>query len=339
MHKVRILSLLLAAAMSLSLLSGCAAREEVVDLDQISECYDPDIGLGALLDGIVPEMHFVRLAETTGTVLMPTAPGTTVSQNGSAVIDYSNAKDGYIMVKWKESGTPKLKVLIKGPTAGKGVYDSYQYNLRTDGQYDVFPLSDGSGKYSVGVYKNTSGTQYATILTASIDVKLSNEFTPFLRPNQYVTYEAGSETVKKAAELCAGAEDNLAKVEKIYGYVVKNVSYDKVKAKNVKSGYLPNVDTTLKTKKGICFDYAALMSAMLRSQNVPIKLIVGYTGSVYHAWINVWSEKEGWIEGKIYFDGKTWKLMDPTFASSGKQSDSIMEYIGKGENYSAKYQY
>ena len=129
------------------------------------------------------------------------------------------------------------------------------------------------------------------------------------------------------------------KVEKIYGYVVKNVSYDKVKAKNVKSGYLPNVDTTLKTKKGICFDYAALMSAMLRSQNVPIKLIVGYTGSVYHAWINVWSEKEGWIEGKIYFDGKTWKLMDPTFASSGKQSDSIMEYIGKGENYSAKYQY
>lgn len=81
------------------------------------------------------------------------------------------------------------------------------------------------------------------------------------------------------------------------------------------------------------------MSAMLRSQSVPVKLIVGYTGKDYHAWINVYSESEGWIEGKIYFDGKEWKLMDPTFASSGKQSDEIMEYIGNGENYSAKYQY
>ena len=121
--------------------------------------------------------------------------------------------------------------------------------------------------------------------------------------------------------------------------MVKNVTYDKQKAKPVKSGYLPVVDDTLKTKKGICFDYAALMSAMLRSQNVPVKLIVGYTGDVYHARINVWSETEGWIESKIYFDGKEWKLMDPTFASSGKQSASIMEYIGNGSNYSAKYQY
>ena len=81
------------------------------------------------------------------------------------------------------------------------------------------------------------------------------------------------------------------------------------------------------------------MSAMLRSQGVPVKLIVGYAGDVYHSWINVYSEKDGWIEGKIYFDGKQWKLMDPTFASSGNSSDAIMEYIGNGSNYSAKYQY
>ena len=322
--------------MLLPLLAGCAAKE-VVDLDEVGECYGPAVDLGPLLDDLVP-LSFVPLAATSGAVLTPKASGTATKTNSSAVVDYSNAKDGYIMVKWT-GGEGKIKVLIKGPNAGKGTYDSYQYNLRTDGEYDVFPLSDGSGKYSIGVYKNTSGTQYATVLTASIDVKLTDEFAPFLRPNQYVTYTDGSETVKKAAEVCDGAADNLAKVEKVYTYVVTNVTYDKAKAKTVKSGYLPNVDTTLSTKKGICFDYAALMSAMLRSQNVPVKLIVGYTGSVYHAWINVYSENDGWIEGKIYFDGKEWKLMDPTFASSGKQSDTIMEYIGNGSNYSAKYQY
>ena len=335
----KLITLLLAASLALALLAGCASKEEVVDLDEIGECYGPAVDLGALLDEAVPLAAIVRLGATTGTVLTPSAPGKSVNQNSSAVVDYSNAKDGYIMVKWKNGGTPKLKVLIKGPTAGKGVYDSYQYNLRTDGEYDVFPLSDGSGKYSIGVYKNTSGAQYATVLTASIDVKLTDEFAPFLRPSQYVNYVDGSETVKKAAEVCSGVSDNLTKVEKVYEYVVNNVTYDKQKAKTVKSGYLPDVDATLKTKKGICFDYAALMSAMLRSQNVPVKLIVGYTGDVYHAWINVYSEKDGWVEGKIYFDGKQWKLMDPTFASSGKQSDQIMEYIGKGENYSAKYQY
>jgi hypothetical protein len=81
------------------------------------------------------------------------------------------------------------------------------------------------------------------------------------------------------------------------------------------------------------------MAGMLRSQGVPVKLVLGYTDGAYHAWISVWSEKDGWIEGKIYFNGTEWKLMDPTFASSGNNSDSILEYIGNGENYTAKYLY
>lgn len=333
MKKRRLICLLLAVGMLLPLF-GCGA-EKTVALDEVSDCRGPAVDLGALLDELVP-MTMVPLGAAA--VPAPVASGTATKENSSVVIDYSNAKDGYIMVKWT-GGAAKVKVLIKGPTAGKGVYDNYQYNLSTDGKYEVFPLSDGSGKYTVGVYKNTSGSQYATVLSAPIDVSLTDEFAPFLRPNQYVNFTDGSAVVKTAAEICAGVSDPLEKVSRVYDYVVGNISYDKAKAKSVKSGYLPNVDETLKTKKGICFDYAALMSAMLRSQKVPVKLVVGYTGEVYHAWINVYSEDEGWIEGKIYFDGKVWKLMDPTFASSGKQSDEIMEYIGNGANYSAKYQY
>lgn len=223
---------------------------------------------------------------------------------------------------------------MKGPSG-----TTYQYNLRTDGQFDTFPLSDGSGGYTAGVYQNTSGTQYATVLTAAVTVQLADEFAPFIRPNQYVTYTEGSAAVKKAAELCQGATDNLDKVSKVYTFVINALTYDQQKAQTVKSGYLPNVDETLASGKGICLDYAALMAAMLRSQGVPVKLVVGYTDGVYHAWINVYSETEGWIDGKIYFDGTQWKLMDPTFASSGKQSDAIMQYIGNGDNYTAKYLY
>ena len=110
-------------------------------------------------------------------------------------------------------------------------------------------------------------------------------------------------------------------------------------AKTVKSGYLPVLDAVLEKKSGICFDYAALMTGMLRSQGIPCKLVVGYAGQAYHAWISVWSEETGWVEGIIYFNGSAWQRMDPTFASSGKQSASIMSYIGDGTNYSAKYFY
>ena len=120
---------------------------------------------------------------------------------------------------------------------------------------------------------------------------------------------------------------------------MSNLTYDKAKASTVKSGYLPVLDDVLAAKKGICFDYAALMTGMLRSQGVPCKLVVGYAGTAYHAWVNVWTEKDGWIDGVIYFDGTTWQRMDPTFASSSNRSETIMKYIGDGKNYTVKYLY
>ena len=330
--KQKLTGQVLLLSLSVSLLCGCGQQEaQTVSLDELdSETGPAYVQLGALPDEPVP----LAGAPVLLSVLNTTAPGSAVAKNDSAVIDYSNAADGYIMVKWTAGEGANVKVLLKGPSG-----TSYQYNLPMDGEFEAFPLSDGSGDYTVGVYQNTSGTQYMTILTAEITAKLSDEFAPFIRPNQYVNYSASSAAVAKASELCAGLTDNLEKVEQVYLYVINNTVYDTAKAQTVQSGYLPDVDETLASGKGICFDYAALMAAMLRSQNVPVKLVVGYTGSVYHAWLNVWSETEGWVEGKIYFDGSEWKLMDPTFASSSNSSDAIMQYIGNGANYTAKYLY
>ena len=109
---------------------------------------------------------------------------------------------------------------------------------------------------------------------------LTNDYAPFLHANQYVNYTSNSQAVKKAAELTKDKKTSLDKITVIYEFVVSNLTYDKQKAKNVQSGYLPNVDKVLAEKKGICFDYAALMTAMLRSQGIPTKLVVGYTGDV-----------------------------------------------------------
>lgn len=81
------------------------------------------------------------------------------------------------------------------------------------------------------------------------------------------------------------------------------------------------------------------MAAMLRSQGIPCKLVIGYAGTAYHAWINVYIQGTGWVDQLIYFDGKNWSLMDPTFISSSKNDPSVRKYVGDGTNYSQKYAY
>jgi hypothetical protein len=313
--------------LSVVLLTGCgAATPETAEKHELDE---------QAANEAVLEDEAVALAEVPAAIstdLTPVASGTLTAQNAKAVIDYSNTQDGYVMVQYTASTTKRLKVQVKGPAT------TYTYNL-TAGKWETFPLSDGNGSYQIVVYENITGTKYATALSASCAVTLKDEFAPFLRPNQYVDYGSAPNTVAKAAELTSGLTETLDKVKVVYDYIVGNITYDKQLASSVQSGYLPVLDTVLAKKTGICFDYAALMAGMLRSQEVPCKLVVGYAGTAYHAWISVWSEKTGWIDGVIYFDGTSWQRMDPTFASTGKQSASVMQYIGDGKNYTVKYLY
>lgn len=307
----------------------------------------------AYLDPVVLEEvnvadEAVALAEAPAavpTALMPVASGEKVKSNSRAIIDYSNTKDGYVMVKFTGTTRTKIKVQIAGPSYASSKL-IYTYDLLV-GEWTTFALSDGNGQYKVTVLENTSGNKYAQVLTKTFQVSMTDEFAPFLRPNQYVNYESAPNTVVKAEELAGDKPDLLLKVERIYNYVVKNLTYDGQRAADAVAGringYLPVLDSVLKEQKGICFDYAALMTGMLRAQGVPCKLVTGYVptgdGTAYHAWISVWSSETGWVEGAIYFDGSAWQRMDPTFASTGNSSALIMQYIGNGSNYTPRFFY
>ena len=324
--------------MAMLLLCGCGAKsEEKMDVNQTA----PSIVVTAPPVETVPpetvdtEQEAQAILEEppkpASVVLRPEAAGLLEERCDEAVIDYSHTEDGYVMVCYTAETEQRLKVLVKGP----GI--TYAYDLPA-GEWTTFPLSDGNGTYTVGIYINVTGNKYAVVMTAEITAEMSDEFAPFLRPNQYVNYTVAPETVELGADLCVGLEHPLEKVAAVYDHVVHHFSYDYEKAKTVTSGYLPELDAVLAERKGICFDYAAMMTAMLRSQEVPCKLVVGYAGDVYHAWISVWTEENGWIDGAIFFDGHAWKRMDPTFASSGEGDPEIMEFIQNG-TYKALYLY
>lgn len=263
--------------------------------------------------------------------LVPEADGIAEVHNEFAAIDYSHSESGYIMARY--TGTcPKVKMQITGADAV-----TYTYDLTSD-DFEVFPLSAGDGGYQVSILENLAGTDYLVCLTANIQVALKDEFGSCLYPNQYCWFDASGKAVAKAAELAKEADSDLEVVENIYNFIISSITYDYDKAQSVPSGYIPNVDDTLQSGTGICLDYAAAMTAMLRSQRIPTRLEVGYVGEAYHAWISTYITDVGWVNGIVEFDGKSWKLMDPTYAASNGEKE-LKKFIGDGSGYLVKYIY
>lgn len=273
----------------------------------------------------------LNIRDNTPVIYTPVASGTSVYTCSVATIDASNASEGYIMVKYSGSiAKVKLQITLEGS-------NTYTYNL-TAGDYEAFPLSSNSGKYSVGIYENVSGTNYSVAMFEDINVTISNTYGAYLYPNQYCSFTSSSAVVAKGKELAKNAADELEVVSNVYNYMIENIAYDYPFAESVGSGYTPDPDTTLSTKMGICLDYASLMTAMLRTQGIPTRLEVGNAGDAYHAWISTYIKDIGWINGVVQFDGKSWTLMDPTFGANSSES-ALRDFIGDGDNYVTKYYY
>lgn len=229
-------------------------------------------------------------------------------EKGEAAVDWSHAGEGYILARRGES-EKRWKLRVVKDT-------EYTYDL-TGERWVAVPLSEGDGKYAATVFEQTEGTAYLPILVAEFDVKLADPFSPFLRPNQQVDYTTAPLTLAKAGELTEGAEEAMEKVGKIYSFVSATLSYDDEQAGSVQNGYIPALDQVLQREKGICLDFAALMTAMVRSRGIPCRLAVGDAGTAYHAWVEVWDAGT-----------ETWTRYDPTFAASGKDASGV-EYVPK----------
>ena len=277
------------------------------------------------------ENHTDEKRTTSTEFLSPVASGQVLYGNEIISIDASNASEGYVMVQYTGSAD-KTKLQITAPDG-----DIYSYNLAA-GSYETFPLSAGNGTYQIAVLEHAFDDMYSIAFSQNIDAAITDEFKPFLYPNQYVWFTPESKAIALGVEISEKSSNDLDYIEQVYHYVIENITYDEELAANVQADYLPDIDSTLDSGKGICFDYASLMAAMLRSQNIPTKLVVGYSGDAYHAWISVHVAEIGWIDKIIEFDGTNWSLMDPTLAANNSAS-SVKEYIGDGSNYTVKYSY
>lgn len=302
MHKMATVACAAALALALSMLAGCGGSSD-----------------GTSGSDFTPPEHITNSS----------FHANAAQTSNGASIDTSCAADGYVAAS--ATAETRLKLLV---TSGDA---AYSYDLPQDGTPIVCPLTFGDGTYEFRVMQNTSGDNYVELLSVDAQVKLESEFAPFLVPNVYCSYTDQSDCVAKARELTKSASNEGEAVEDVCQWIVDNVSYDDNKASQLKdaSGYVPDPDATLKSKKGICFDYASLGAAMLRSLGIPAKIVTGYVSpdQIYHAWIMVYIDGT-WKSAQFSVDKDTWSRVDLTFAASGDSKN-----VGDGKEYTDQYVY
>lgn len=241
------------------------------------------------------------------------------TSNSYGYIDTTEASNGCFTICYTEDSDVKLRCHVIGPEAGH----NYSYVL-TPGEPAVIPLTQGDGAYRLQLCEQNKGTTYWVRLETSYTLQLSDSLAPWRASTTYVPWKTSPMTTATAALICQNYTTDAEKIKAIDSFVAQLLSYDNDKANTV-NGIAPDLpDDILTNQKGICIDYAVLMTAMCRAQNIPCKLVIGQVG------INGDTQEHAWVETYTLADG--FVRCDPTF-HDGLTDKQYQAYIANDEHY------
>ncbi len=200
-------------------------------------------------------------------------------------IDISHVSDGYVIVhRPKEDEKDRIKATVE-----KGALTA-EYMLWNE--TEILPLQFLSGDYTVTIYQKKAigeikseewedeyttvyEDDYTKISQVVITANMNNELSCFLHPTYYVMYQSDSEYIQKAADLTKNTSDPFTKFQIITDYLGSHFQYDFVKSVSVSANILPDIEHCWKYRQGISQDFAALICAMLRNQEIPAMFACG----------------------------------------------------------------
>ena len=158
--------------------------------------------------------------------------------------------------------------------------------------------SSDKDKLLTKIYVLAVATLIVTTLFASYNFVFKPE-APYLSNGRDTLWD--TQTEELADEICVGCDTDEEKVQAFYQWIIQNFEYDY--ECNLLIQYF-DVRKTLRTKQGLCFDFAHLFAAFCRSQNIPC----------YSADRHTWN--------RVYFDGSWWNLditADNSRTANGKE--------------------
>jgi hypothetical protein len=161
-------------------------------------------------------------------------------------------------------------------------------------------LTWGCGKYIVSIMENQLDNTYRYI---SSKVIINNTYIePYMLPSSDIESDY-PEIISLSKSIISDANTDSEKSFRLYNWITSNIIYDYQKydqmQKNdhkLKFGALE----TLKTRKGVCYDYSTLYASLGRAAGLKVKVVSGNLKSdkkyTYHTWNEVYlRESKEWI--------------------------------------------
>lgn len=247
----------------------------------------------------------------------PTKPDPkAVAKTSYGTVDWSNAAQGYITF----TPTKDYEFYLDGPNRTCGIfYVSKDETVKIG-------LTDGTGKYEYGIgtiVETATGSGMKVLYKNSFEVKaIDSDLAPYLVSTPFGDFENAPKTQAKADELWSDQKSQLVNVKDFSSWIDKNIRYDK-KFKTGPNDLYVNPDTVLANGAGVCNEFSKLLTAMLRSQDIPAYYQSGTLTGYSHAWTVAWVELSSeHKDGKTYSTG-AWVLLDGT--SGGTYNYTTMD--------------
>jgi transglutaminase-like putative cysteine protease len=137
----------------------------------------------------------------------------------------------------------------------------------------------------------------------------------YLQSSHFV--ELSTDAWKLAMDATEGVDDAWLAVLAVMKFVYTNIKYEP-KSTNVHT----HMRDVLADKRGVCQDFAHLMTGMCRTLKIPARYVSGYlateSASATHAWV------------EVFVPGHGWRGLDPTHNC---QLDGTYIKLGNGRDY------
>ena len=218
-------------------------------------------------------------------------------------------KQGLLNITYKSD---KYGVILIQNTSKENSKE-YKYILEP-GEFNIIALTDGVGTYNLKLHNvEESGQGIAKIIDTyeNITIELSEDF-------EYQVFKNSTTLVD--------FENNLNIIDEIFQYTndideiyiyFKNMGYDYTLANKISSGEITkhkvDINKTLREQRGICYDIATSMTAVLRSKGYTTQMVYGYINNTYHSWVRVLIDEH-------------WVSYDPTLGKTS-YNDDMSSYI------------
>lgn len=241
-------------------------------------------------------------------------------------MDLSNVNNGVFGVSYNFDTADRLKIYVTKDSQALW-YDILPKRLT------YFPLQLGNGIYKVRVVKEINNTgKYSVVFSKNVALDIPDDRVVFTNSISEIFWTPEMAAIVFAYERTNTENYEWDMVVNLYDYMVKNYKYDYDKISVVTGmvpGYVPSIEVIFPSQKLICYDYSVLFAGMLRSLDIPVKLVKGYSTYVngYHAWNEVYNpDTERWIVIDITVDS-SYYIWKKAYNMEKDPDDYTVKYI------------